>query len=591
MKRTSWMAVCLLASTLGVPALARAATFVVSNVGDTGPGSLRQAIFDANAALGPDDIAFAIAGAGPHVIAPATALPDLTGPVVLDGFTQAGPGTHAIVLDGTTIGGALSGLRLQAGAGGSTISGLVIHRFLNAIHLVNSADNRIFGCYLGLDATGSVAVGTQRSGVLLQGSQRNAIGLPGMGNVVSSNLNAQGNRAAIGVWLQAGSTDNTVQASYFGLDRSGTAPVGKPFSGVQLAPGATGNLIGGRGPGDGNVLSNGANGVGINGAHNQVIGNLIGTDRTGTQRIGNDYGVALSTSFGVINRNVTGNLIAENLISGSNLAGVALINGSTANTVRHNRIGTDLTGTAPIGNGINGVALAIGANDNLVEENLVAFNGATGILVASDSLNVAPPPNGNQLRSNAIHSNGDLGIDLSLDTSIPPIYEGPTLNDLLDADGGPNRLQNVPVLSPDCFRTPALVQVWGSLDSAPLTAYRIEVFTSREAEIIDVATPAGTIAFLAAEAESPNGAITVVTDASGHADFYLVAAGAAPAGDYLTATATDLITGDTSELSEAVHLGGAGASTAVARASGAAGGDGGVSAWTTWRFAAGDGED
>jgi hypothetical protein len=349
-----------------------------------------------------------------------------------------------------------------------------------------------------------------------------------------------------------------------------------------MAPGATGNLIGGDEPGQGNVLSNGANGIGINGANNRVIGNRIGTDRTGTRRIGNDYGVVLSTNFGVPNPNVTGNLIAENLISGNNLAGVALVNGATANTVRHNRIGTDLSGTAPLGNGLNGVAAAIGASDNLVEENLIAHSGASGIIVASDDLGVAPPPNGNELRSNAIHSNRDLGIDLSLDTHIPPLYEGPTLNDLLDGDEGPNHLQNFPVLSPSSIRTPALVEVWGSLDSAPLTPYRIEVFTSREAELLEV----GSISFLSAEGESPNGSVHVVTDATGHVDFHLVASDAAPAGDFLTATATNLLTGDTSELSEATELRSAGSDHG--RRSGAAGGDGGAAAWTTWPFAAGD---
>ena len=43
---------------------AAAATFTVTNTNDTGPGSLRQAITDANAAAGADTIAFNVSGAG-----------------------------------------------------------------------------------------------------------------------------------------------------------------------------------------------------------------------------------------------------------------------------------------------------------------------------------------------------------------------------------------------------------------------------------------------------------------------------------------------------------------------------------------------
>src|SRR5437868_13649817 len=67
-----------------------AATFTVINTNDSGAGSLRQAILDANANAGADTIAFAIPGPGVHTISPATALPMMTEAVVLDGYTQPG---------------------------------------------------------------------------------------------------------------------------------------------------------------------------------------------------------------------------------------------------------------------------------------------------------------------------------------------------------------------------------------------------------------------------------------------------------------------------------------------------------------------
>src|SRR5687767_12714827 len=64
-------------------------TFVVTNTGDSGPGSLRQAIIDANTLFGPDMIAFNIPGSGVHTISPLSPLPTITGTLTtIDGYTQ-----------------------------------------------------------------------------------------------------------------------------------------------------------------------------------------------------------------------------------------------------------------------------------------------------------------------------------------------------------------------------------------------------------------------------------------------------------------------------------------------------------------------
>src|SRR5215210_1430061 len=71
------------------------AGFVVTNTNDAGAGSLRQAILDANANPGPDDITFNISGAGVHTITPLTPLPAATGTVVIDGYTQPGAAANS----------------------------------------------------------------------------------------------------------------------------------------------------------------------------------------------------------------------------------------------------------------------------------------------------------------------------------------------------------------------------------------------------------------------------------------------------------------------------------------------------------------
>src|SRR6266446_824601 len=74
-------------------------TFTVTNTNGTGPGSLAQAILDANANPGADTIAFNIPGAGPRRII--AVLPAITDTVTIDGSTQPGfSGTPVITLDG-----------------------------------------------------------------------------------------------------------------------------------------------------------------------------------------------------------------------------------------------------------------------------------------------------------------------------------------------------------------------------------------------------------------------------------------------------------------------------------------------------------
>src|SRR5262249_39952053 len=129
---------------------------------------------------------------------------------------------------------------------------------------------------------------------------------------------------------------------------------------------------------------------------------------------------------------------------------------------------------------------------------------------------------GNRIQENSIFGNEGVAIDLASD--------GPTPNDPLDADGGPNGLQNYPVLSGLVPLANGRLSVTGTLDSTPNRTFRIELFAS--------AAPGEGAIFL--------GYALVTTDSSGHAtlafDFAPVAG-----MPFVTATATDLTTGNTSE--------------------------------------------
>ena len=168
-----------------------AAILIVSNTSASGPGSLQQAILDANATNGLDTIIFNIPGAGVHTITPANALPPITDSVVIDATTQPGfDRTPLVELDGS-MAGDNDGLRLQAGS--STIRGLAINRFtVSAIHvLAPSGTNSILGNFIGTAPSGSVARGNGLEGVWLSGSTGNLIGGTGTnGNVIAANGDA-----------------------------------------------------------------------------------------------------------------------------------------------------------------------------------------------------------------------------------------------------------------------------------------------------------------------------------------------------------------------------------------------------------------
>ena len=134
---------------------------------------------------------------------------------------------------------------------------------------------------------------------------------------------------------------------------------------------------------------------------------------------------------------------------------------------------------------------------------------------------------GNRIQENSIFGNGGVAIDLA--------SNGVTPNDPFDEDGGPNGLQNFPVLAattpqPDGDRT-----VTATLNSTANATFRIEFFASS-------ASGEGAVSL---------GFALVTTDAFGHGTITFTFA-PVTGMPFLTATATNEATGDTSEFSEAM---------------------------------------
>ena len=161
-----FVSLCLLA---GLVITAQAATFPVTTAADNGdnvnptPGSLRAAIIDANNTLGSDTITFSI-GSGPQTITPASALPPITDPLIIDGTTQPGfAGAPIIEISGVNAGQSVNGLNIAAG--NCIIRGLVINRFATGAGIVvgGSGGSTIAGSAAANPGSASANPGAARS--------------------------------------------------------------------------------------------------------------------------------------------------------------------------------------------------------------------------------------------------------------------------------------------------------------------------------------------------------------------------------------------------------------------------------------------
>src|SRR5207244_573235 len=158
---------------------ALAASFTVTNTNDSGAGSLRQAILDANASAGADTISFNISASGVQRITLTTILPSITDPVTIDGTTQPGfSGTPVIVVNGNF----RTGNGLTITAGNSTVRALVLINFAGSsanghgISLTTNGGNVITGCYIGVDADGVTRARNNTDGILINDVMNNTIG-------------------------------------------------------------------------------------------------------------------------------------------------------------------------------------------------------------------------------------------------------------------------------------------------------------------------------------------------------------------------------------------------------------------------------
>ena len=392
--------------------------------------TLRAAIQEANATVCVSDtikfnIPLADTGCdnvtGVCTIPPLSALPVITDTVMIDGYTQPGaaPATGAtnavlkIVLDGSSAGNGVNGLVLQTDD--STIRGLAIHGFRvtnlasydfsqgNGIVIREGMTNTITGNFIGTNVAGTACVGNGGSGVLIGGLNRDA---DADNNTVGGTSIAE---------------RNIISCNGF-QDQTATG-----WDGVS-------------------IRVNFENSTFYTADGNQVLGNYIGTNVTGTMTL--TAGIDISGTIHIGNTGngvrivggssnvISGTVgVAPNILSGNGLAGVRIeaspvfTREANSNVVQGNYIGTDVNGTADLGNldvGVYIIGLADDADSNQIggttaaERNLISGNGASGVFIFGG------------LADNNTISGNYIGTDVNGTTAIPNDSGGVLIMDAED---------------------------------------------------------------------------------------------------------------------------------------------------------------
>jgi hypothetical protein len=429
---------------------------IVVNTNDSDVGSLRWAI--TNIAADGGRIEFNIPGSGPQKIAPLTALPPIGANTFIDGYTQPGaqPNTNAIgtsakimiELSGENLPGFPNGLNPLSGC---TIRGLCINKF----------------------AGFAVTAGNCCCGV-------------------------------------CGASGIAVEGCFIGTDTTGTNA--RPNStGINFGC-ACACRIGGSDPSQRNLISgNTANALNVGGFGETsmiVQNNLIGTDRTGTNALGNgNYGLNLNGSTGS-----SGCLVADNVFGANALNGIN--DGQPSDVIVRNKIGVGADGTTAMGNGSDGLSLnnsgVLVGGTNGADANIVAYNNGFGVSInGQHTTNVS-------VLGNSIFRNTGRAIHLD------PL--------------GANNNQSAPVVT-SVTGGAGITTVSGTLNSQSNTAYRVELFHNPDFN------PNGQ-----PQAWTFLGATNVTTSSSSNASFSITFNQSVTSG-FITATATDP-SGNTSGISD-----------------------------------------
>ncbi|MBL7995185.1 VCBS repeat-containing protein, partial [bacterium] len=371
----------------------------VTTASYSGPGSLTEAISEANLLSQADTITFQISSGS--TITAYSALPAITGDfTVIDGDLNSDgipdilikendgySNVLTITSSNNVIRGLVIGSDMSTGGGGHAI----------VISGSNAHDNVIVGNYIGTDLTG-MASGTDGYGIRIEnGAHHNWIG---DGTMAGRNIISANNSDGIYIDGSGASCDhNKFLGNFIGIKADGVSELQNYGAGIHFYFKANYNQIGNATTGGRNIVS-GNWGAGIYlqddyGGHlegNQILGNYIGTDQTGLTAIGNrGSGIYLEgyngggevTASSVINTQIgNGNNEGMNVISGNGYEvehGIHIrTHQAYGNTINKNYIGVGSDGVTPLSNASFGI-YADQTRLNTISNNIIAQNNVSGI--------------------------------------------------------------------------------------------------------------------------------------------------------------------------------------------------------------------
>jgi len=331
------------------------------------------------------------------------------------------------------------------------------------LRLLQSSNNIVKNNFVGTDRTGTQAL-PNYDGISLEGfTQYNIIG-----GLTAEERNLVSGNVAYGIPLIGLDTRyNEIKGNYIGTNAQGTAAIPNTY-GILFDDGSRFNTVGGYAQGAANLIS-GNSGYGVfiynlGTTNNDVLGNLIGTDKTGTFAVPNGNGIVCDGA-------AKNHLIDGNTISGNIQQGIAIhVAGSDGHKITRNKIGVDITGNSALPNGEDGIRIAEGCRWNVIgvlpdSGNTIAWNGGNGIniMTGADVYNT--------ISGNSIYKNTGLGIDL--------YFPGPNINDAGDMDTGPNMGMNYPVIQNVTYDAlSGISTVSGNIDTQNPQDARVELFLS-----------------------------------------------------------------------------------------------------------------
>lgn len=449
-------------------------SLTVTNTNDSGAGSLRDAITYANANAVEDNITFDIPGAGPHTIALSSDLPTISDDgISIDGTTQSGAfcgqlttGTQhtlKIQIDGTSA----SNEAFSVTGDNVTIMGLSIYGFPRlAIEQQSLATTTLADClYLGLHADGTTLSPnatdpTYNPNVLATGASFT------FNNSVLAAADADAADKGINLTSVSGAS---ITGNLIGLKADGLTDGSISREAINITGTSTNVTIGGATPATRNVIANaGAQGIKANASGTvTIIGNFLGTDRTGLVAKGN-RNEAIRVADGTVT--IGGTDSGEgNVISGTtNDDGIYIVNASPTVTILGNLIGVAADGTTPMGNSSSGIDVGSNASSVYIGDgtavglNVIANNGDDGVELTTTSYAAVV--------GNNIYNNTNMAIELVSGA----LHNA---NDISDVDTGGNDLLNYPVFSSVGANGTTTVSYDITLDvPADADGYRIDFF-------------------------------------------------------------------------------------------------------------------